>query len=314
MLQPGQPVPPGAHYDGRGVNFTLFSRHAERVELCLFDEQGSEQRFPLPARSGDIWHGYVPALKPGQRYGYRVHGPWQPERGHRFNPAKLLVDPCAKAVCGAVPDDARLLGGEWQQDDADSAGVAPKSLVIADDFDWQDDCAPRTPWGKTVIYEAHVRGLTQQHPEIPERLRGTYAALGHPAMVSYLRRLGITALELLPIAAFASEPRLQRLGLSNYWGYNPFALWALHPHYAAGEAGQTPLQEFQQAVKALHAAGIEVILDVVFNHSAELEEIGPTLSLRGVDNASYYWLGDNGEYHNWTGCGKYAEPHDPPGA
>ncbi|MHB2056882.1 glycogen debranching protein GlgX [Pantoea dispersa] len=311
MLQPGQPVPPGAHYDGRGVNFTLFSRHAERVELCLFDEQGSEQRFPLPARSGDIWHGYVPALKPGQRYGYRVHGPWQPERGHRFNPAKLLVDPCAKAVCGAVPDDARLLGGEWQQDDADSAAVAPKSLVIADDFDWQDDCAPRTPWGKTVIYEAHVRGLTQQHPEIPERLRGTYAALGHPAMVSYLRRLGITALELLPIAAFASEPRLQRLGLSNYWGYNPFALWALHPHYAAGEAGQTPLQEFQQAVKALHAAGIEVILDVVFNHSAELEEIGPTLSLRGVDNASYYWLGDNGEYHNWTGCGNTLNLSDP---
>ncbi|RVU78176.1 glycogen debranching protein GlgX [Pantoea dispersa] len=311
MLQPGQPVPPGAHYDGRGVNFTLFSRHAERVELCLFDEQGSEQRFPLPARSGDIWHGYVPALKPGQRYGYRVHGPWQPERGHRFNPAKLLVDPCAKAVCGAVPDDARLLGGEWQQDDADSAGVAPKSLVIADDFDWQDDCAPRTPWGKTVIYEAHVRGLTQQHPEIPERLRGTYAALGHPAMVSYLRRLGITALELLPIAAFASEPRLQRLGLSNYWGYNPFALWALHPHYTAGEAGQTPLQEFQQAVKALHAAGIEVILDVVFNHSAELEEIGPTLSLRGVDNASYYWLGDNGEYHNWTGCGNTLNLSDP---
>ncbi|WP_215800454.1 glycogen debranching protein GlgX [Pantoea dispersa] len=311
MLQPGQPVPPGAHYDGRGVNFTLFSRHAERVELCLFDEQGSEQRFPLPARSGDIWHGYVPALKPGQRYGYRVHGPWQPERGHRFNPAKLLVDPCAKAVCGAVPDDARLLGGEWQQDDADSAGVAPKSLVIADDFDWQDDCAPRTPWGKTVIYEAHVRGLTQQHPEIPERLRGTYAALGHPAMVSYLRRLGITALELLPIAAFASEPRLQRLGLSNYWGYNPFALWALHPHYTAGEACQTPLQEFQQAVKALHAAGIEVILDVVFNHSAELEEIGPTLSLRGVDNASYYWLGDNGEYHNWTGCGNTLNLSDP---
>ncbi|WP_336699906.1 glycogen debranching protein GlgX [Pantoea dispersa] len=311
MLQSGQPVPPGAHYDGRGVNFTLFSRHAERVELCLFDEQGSEQRLPLPARSGDIWHGYVPALKPGQRYGYRVHGPWQPERGHRFNPAKLLVDPCAKAVCGAVPDDARLLGGEWQQDDADSAGVAPKSLVIADDFDWQDDCAPRTPWGKTVIYEAHVRGLTQQHPEIPERLRGRYAALGHPAMVSYLRRLGITALELLPIAAFASEPRLQRLGLSNYWGYNPFALWALHPYYAAGEAGQTPLQEFQLAVKALHAAGIEVILDVVFNHSAELEEIGPTLSLRGVDNASYYWLGDNGEYHNWTGCGNTLNLSDP---
>lgn len=308
MLQPGQPSPAGASYDGRGVNFTLFSRHAQQVELCLFDEQGAEQRFALPARSGDIWHGYFPGLKPGQRYGYRVHGPWQPERGHRFNPAKLLVDPCARAICGTVADAPCLAGGEWQRDETDSGAVAPKSQVIADDFDWEEDCAPRTPWGNTIIYEAHVRGLTLQHPEIPETLRGTYAALGHPAMVSYLRQLGITALELLPVAAFASEPRLQRLGLSNYWGYNPFALWALHPGYAAGD---NPLREFQQAVKALHAAGIEVILDVVFNHTAELEEIGPTLSLRGVDNASYYWLTENGAYQNWTGCGNTLNLSDP---
>ncbi len=311
MLEPGEPAPLGAHYDGRGVNFTLFSRHAEKVELCLFDAQGGERRYALTARSGDIWHGYLPALKPGQRYGYRVHGPWAPQQGHRFNPAKLLVDPCAKAVVGDVPDDARLLGGEQTRDTQDSATIAPKSQVVADDFDWENDASPRTPWGQTVIYEAHVRGLTRQHPDIPESQRGTYAALGHPAMVKYLRHLGITALELLPIAHFASEPRLQRLGLSNYWGYNPLALWAPDPRYASGEQGVTPRQELQQAIKNLHAAGIEVILDVVFNHTAELEEIGPTLSLRGVDNASYYWLGDAGEYQNWTGCGNTLNLSDP---
>lgn len=311
MLETGQPTPLGAHYDGRGVNFTLFSRHAEQVELCLFDAHGVERRFSLPARSGDIWHGYFPALKPGQRYGYRVYGPWSPQQGHRFNPAKLLVDPCAKAVAGDVPDDPRFNSGDQQPDSQDNAAIAPKSLVISEDFDWETDKPLRTPWGSTVIYEAHVRGLTQQHPEIPERLRGTYAALGHPAMVKYLRHLGITALELLPIAHFANEPRLQRLGLSNYWGYNPFALWAVDPRYASGEHGLTPLQEFQQAVKALHAAGIEVILDVVFNHTAELEEFGPNISLRGVDNASYYWLDAQGEYQNWTGCGNTLNLSDP---
>ena len=300
-LLPGRAEPPGASSDGKGVNFTLFSRHAARVELCLFDD-GKERRFDLPARTGDIWHGYAAALKPGQRYGFRVHGPWAPECGHRFNPAKLLVDPCARAVEGEVADDPRLYGGIEQPDEQDSAAVAPKSLVVAEDFDWEGDVAPRPPWGNTVIYEAHVRGLTQRHPEIPESLRGTYAALGHPVMVNYLRHLGVTALELLPVAHFASEPRLQRLGLSNYWGYNPFALWAVNPRYASQQSA-SPLEEFQQAVKNLHAAGIEVLLDVVFNHTAELEEIGPTLSQRGVDNASYYWLGPQGEYQNWTGCG-----------
>ncbi|MGK9467305.1 glycogen debranching protein GlgX [Pantoea agglomerans] len=307
----GDPEPLGASYDGKGVNFTLFSQHAGRVELCLFDEQGAEQRLDLPGRSGDIWHGYVPALKPGQRYGYRVHGPWAPQQGHRFNPAKLLVDPCARAVEGDVPDDPLFHGGETQPDPHDNAAIAPKSRVVAEDFDWQDDVAPGIPWGNTVIYEAHVRGLTQQHPEIPETLRGTYAALGHPVMVNYLRSLGITTLELMPVAHFASEPRLLQLGLSNYWGYNPFALWAVDPRYASGQPDVTPLQEFQQAVKNLHAAGIEVLLDVVFNHTAELDEIGPTISMRGIDNASYYWLDEQGDYQNWTGCGNTLNIHHP---
>lgn len=298
----GQPQPAGASYDGGGVNFTLFSRHATRVELALFFN-GQEQRLDLPARTGDIWHGYVAGIKPGQCYGFRVHGAWQPEQGHRFNPAKLLLDPCAKAIVGDVPDDARLLDGGLQPDTQDSAAAAPKSCVVAEAFDWEDDRAPRTPWGKTVIYEAHVRGLTQLHPAIPAALRGTYAALGHPATVAHLRHLGITAIELLPIAASATEPRLQRLGLHNYWGYNPVAPWATEARYASGREGISPLREFQQAVKDLHAAGIEVLLDVVFNHTAELEESGPVLSLRGIDNASYYWLTPQGDYENWTGCG-----------
>ncbi|MFS2221783.1 glycogen debranching protein GlgX [Pantoea sp. B65] len=303
-LQYGQPTPAGASYDGKGVNFTLFSQHAQRVELCLFDEQGRETRYDLPARSGDIWHGYLPAIKAGQLYGYRVHGPWQPQQGHRFNPAKLLVDPCAREVTGDVTDDARFFCGDEQIDTQDSADIAPKSVVVVDDFDWEDDVAPRVPWGTTVIYEAHVRGLTKLHPDIPEAIRGTYAALGHPVMIDYFQRLGITTLELLPIAFFANEPRLLRLGLSNYWGYNPLAHYALDGRYASGVDQLHPLNEFQQAVKALHRAGIEVVLDVVFNHTAELEaEVGPTLSQRGIDNKSYYWLTDQGENHNWTGCG-----------
>ena len=296
MIEAGSAEPLGASFDGKGVNFTLFSQHAERVELCLFSANGDEQRFTLPARTGDIWHGYIPALKPGQRYGYRVYGPWEPQQGHRFNAEKLLVDPCARAIEGDVEDDERY----DSENSLDSGNIAPKSLVVAEDFDWGEAQPLRTPWGNTVIYEAHVRGLTRRHPQIPEKLRGSYAALGHPVMIAYFKRLGITALELLPIAHFASEPRLLRLGLSNYWGYNPFGLWAVDPCYAST---RNPLREFQQAVKNLHAAGIEVILDVVFNHTAELEEEGPTLSMRGVDNASYYWLSEQGAYENWTGCG-----------
>lgn len=299
-IRPGDPQPLGASYNGRGINFTLFSQHAERVELCLFDEQGIETRVDLPARSGDIWHGFIPALRPGQRYGYRVHGRWAPQQGLRFNPAKLLLDPAARAVEGEVSDDRRFYSGDAAPDPADTGSIAPKGVVLADDFDWEDDQPPRVPWGSTVIFEAHVRGLTRLHPDIPEPLRGSYAALGHPVMIDYFTRLGITTLELLPVACFASEPRLLRMGLDNYWGYNPLACSALHPGYASGPDAR---QEFQQAVKALHAAGIEVILDVVFNHTAELEQSGPTLSQRGVDNASYYWLEPGGDNSNWTGCG-----------
>ncbi|HAT1609526.1 TPA: glycogen debranching protein GlgX [Raoultella planticola] len=300
-LAAGKPTPLGASYDGKGVNFTLFSAHAERVELCVFDAQGNEQRFDLPARTGNIWHGWLPAAGPGLLYGYRVHGPWDPAQGHRFNPAKLLLDPCCHRVEGVLPDDERLHGGESAPDRRDSAAIAPKSQVVDLRYNWQNDAPPGTPWGETVIYEAHVKGLTWLHPGLPESIRGTYKALGHPVMIDYFRTLGITALELMPVAQFASEPRLQRMGLSNYWGYNPMAMYALDPRYASEPA--RALNEFRDAVKALHAAGIEVILDVVLNHSAEIDLEGPTFSLRGIDNRNYYWIREDGDYYNWTGCG-----------
>ncbi|WP_312816780.1 glycogen debranching protein GlgX [Atlantibacter subterraneus] len=303
LLATGNPAPLGAHFDGKGVNFTLFSANAEKVELCLFDEQGNEHRYDLPARTGDIWHGYLANIRPGQRYGYRVHGPWAPHQGHRFNPAKLLLDPCARAVDGDVEDSPLLHGGYQEPDHRDSASVAPKGVVIQDDYDWEDDELLYTPWGETVIYEGHVRGLTQLHPKIPTAMRGTYSALGHPVMIDYFKRLGITALELLPIAHFANEPRLQRLGLTNYWGYNPFALWCVSPRYAINHDFTAAIDEFRDSVKALHREGIEVILDIVLNHTAEIDEHGPTYSMRGIDNRSYYWLQDNGDDHNWTGCG-----------
>lgn len=301
QLAIGNPAPLGAHYDGQGVNFTLFSAHAERVELCVFDAQGIEHRYDLPGRSGDIWHGYLPDARPGLRYGYRVHGPWQPAMGHRFNPAKLLIDPCARQIVGEFKDNPLLHAGHSDPDYRDNAAIAPKCVVVVDHYDWEDDAPPRTSWGSTIIYEAHVKGLTYLHPEIPVEIRGTYKALRHPVMINYLKQLGITALELLPIAQFASEPRLQRMGLSNYWGYNPVALFALHPAYACSP--DTALDEFRDAVKALHKAGIEVILDIVLNHSAELDLDGPLFSLRGIDNRSYYWIREDGDYHNWTGCG-----------
>jgi glycogen operon protein len=301
QLTAGQPAPYGASFDGKGVNFTLFSAHAERVELCVFDAHGNEHRFDLPGRTGDVWHGYLDGAKPGLHYGYRVHGPWDPANGHRFNPAKLLIDPCALQVDGELRDTALLCGGVDEPDRRDSAPAAPKSVVILDRYDWEEDTPPNTPWGKTVIYEAHVKGLTFKHPAIPAEIRGTYKALGHPVMIAYFKHLGITALELLPVAHYACEPRLQRLGLSNYWGYNPMAMFALSPRYAAHP--EKARDEFRDAVKALHEAGIEVILDIVLNHSAELDREGPTFSLRGIDNRSYYWIREDGDYHNWTGCG-----------
>ncbi|MDK2377168.1 glycogen debranching protein GlgX [Serratia fonticola] len=312
-LTPGLAAPLGAYYDGNGINFTLFSAHATQVELCLFDAQYRETRLPLPARSGDIWHGYLPGGELGQRYGFRVHGPFEPHLGLRFNANKLLLDPAARAVEGPVADHVHLHGGDDQPDLQDSAPLMPKCVVIDESYDWQDDRPPATPWGKTVIYEAHVRGLTLTHPEIPAVLRGSFAALGHPAMIAYFKRLGITALELLPVQQHTTEPRLQRLGLINYWGYNVLAPFAPDNRYSSLSTGTTPLREFRDAVKALHRAGIEVILDVVFNHSAELDVDGPTLSLRGIDNPSYYWLTPDGGYDNLTGCGNTLRLDQPAG-
>jgi len=312
-LTPGLAAPLGAYYDGNGINFTLFSAHATQVELCLFDAQYRETRLPLPARSGDIWHGYLPGGELGQRYGYRVHGPFEPHLGLRFNANKLLLDPAARAVEGPVADHVNLHGGYDQPDQQDSAQLMPKCVVIDESYDWQDDRPPATPWGKTVIYEAHVRGLTLTHPEIPDVLRGSFAALGHPAMIAYFKRLGITALELLPVQQHTTEPRLQRLGLINYWGYNVLAPFAPDNRYSSLSTGTTPLRELRDAVKALHRAGIEVILDVVFNHSAELDVDGPTLSLRGIDNPSYYWLTPDGGYDNLTGCGNTLRLDQPAG-
>lgn len=300
-LTVGSASPLGAEVQSGGVNFSLFSAHAERVELCLFDAEGNEQRVDLPARSGDIWHGFLPGAKAGQRYGYRVHGPWQPAQGHRFNPAKLLLDPCARRVEGEAVDSPLFHAGFDEPDPHDSAPLGLRSVVVNDAFDWEGDNAPRTPWGNSVIYEAHVKGLTWLHPDIPQAIRGTYKALAHPVMIAWFKQLGITALELLPIAHFAHEQRLQRLGLSNYWGYNPLALFTLHPAYAHDP--EQAINEFRTAVKALHAAGIEVILDIVLNHSAETDLAGPTFSQRGIDNRSYYWIREDGDYHNWTGCG-----------
>jgi len=300
-LTAGSASPLGAEVQSGGVNFSLFSANAERVELCLFDAEGNEQRVDLPVRTGDIWHGFLPGAKAGQRYGYRVHGPWQPAQGHRFNPAKLLLDPCARRVEGEAIDSSLFHAGFDQPDPHDSAPLGLRSVVVNDAFDWEADKAPRTPWGNSVIYEAHVKGLTWLHPDIPQEIRGTYKALAHPVMIAWFKQLGITALELLPVAHFAHEQRLQRLGLSNYWGYNPLALFALHPAYAHDP--EQAINEFRAAVKALHAAGIEVILDIVLNHSAETDLAGPTFSQRGIDNRSYYWIREDGDYHNWTGCG-----------
>ncbi|SFN42649.1 glycogen operon protein [Izhakiella capsodis] len=293
-------APQGAYWDGRGVNFTLFSRHARGVTLCLFDISGEETQHALTQRSNGIWQGYLDGIGPGQRYGYRVDGPWAPQQGHRFNRAKLLLDPCARLVDGNVVDDPLFHGGDGCPDPHDNAALAPKSVVVDGQFDWQGVGRPCVPWGETVIYEAHVRGLTRHHPGIPPLLRGRYAALGHPALIDSLKALSVSTLELLPIACFASEPRLQQRGLSNYWGYNTLASWAPDGRYASTD---DPLCELKTAIKSLHQAGIEVIFDVVFNHTAELEESGPMLSLRGIDNKHYYWLTEGGEYQNWTGCG-----------
>jgi isoamylase len=307
---PGQPYPLGATFDGQGVNFALFSEVAERVELCLFDRDGLETRLDLPEQTGFCWHGFVPDLEPGQRYAFRVHGPWAPEHGQRCNPAKLLLDPYAKAIEGSVRwDEAvfpyRFADPDGAPNDADSAPFVPRCIVTGHIFDWAHDHRPRTPWHETVVYEVHVKGFTATHAGIPAEQRGTYAGLAHPAAIEHLTRLGITAVELLPVHQFVHDKHLVDRGLRNYWGYNSIGYLAPHNEYAAGGQRGEQVREFKAMVRALHAAGLEVILDVVYNHTAEGNHLGPVLSLKGIDNAAYYRLvpGDARYYQDYTGTG-----------
>ena len=314
-VRPGRSYPLGATWDGRGVNFALFSENATRVELCLFESAGDgaeSQRVSLVEQTDMVWHAYLPDVRPGQVYGYRVHGPYEPDAGHRFNPAKLLVDPYAKAVARAVWWNDALFGyrigdpaADLSRDDSDSAAFAPLAAVVDDTFAWGDDRLLRTPWHETVIYEAHVRGLTARHHGVPPELRGTYAGLATPPAIEHLRRLGVTALELMPVHHHASDRHLVERGLKNYWGYNTLCYFAPDLRYAAEWDPLTSVREFKRMVRTLHVAGIEVILDVVYNHTAEGNHLGPTLSLRGIDNASYYRLSaeDPRHYVDFTGCG-----------
>jgi isoamylase len=308
---PGEPYPLGATWDGEGTNFSVFSEVAERMELCLLDEQGNQtQVHELREVTAHCWHGYLPGIGPGQRYGYRAHGPWDPARGLRCNPAKLLLDPYAKAVDGQVTWDEAVFPYRFDDPDeslnaADSAPFVPRSVVIDPAFDWGHDRHPRTPWHETVIYETHVRGFSIRHPEIPEELRGTYAGLGHPAALEYLTALGITAVELMPVHQFIHYAHLQAKGLRNYWGYSSIAYFAPHNEYAADTTPGGQAREFREMVKALHEAGLEVILDVVYNHTSEGNHRGPMLSLKGLDNAAYYRLmpDDPRHYMDYTGTG-----------
>ncbi|MCC5650788.1 glycogen debranching protein GlgX [Nostoc sp. XA013] len=310
---PGNVYPLGASWDGKGTNFALFSENATGVELCLFDADNREIRLPLTEKNNFVWHAYLPGVGPGQRYGFRVHGPWAPELGHRFNPNKLLIDPYAKAIDGDFSDNPANFGYSLdapEQDlafsDLDNAEIMPKCIVVDQSFDWGDDKLLSIPWHETIIYETHVRGFTKLHPEIPEELRGTYAGLAHPAAIQYLQQLGITSVELMPVHHFLSSPGfLADKGLKNYWGYDSINFLTPYSGYSAsGSLGQQ-VTEFKQMVKDLHSAGIEVILDVVYNHTGEGNHLGPTLSLRGIDNAVYYRLvKDNSRYNmDFTGCG-----------
>jgi glycogen operon protein len=309
QVWPGQPFPLGATFDGSGTNFALFSEVAERVELCLFDEQDAETRVDLREVDALVWHGYLPNVGPGQRYGFRVHGPYEPEHGHRCNPNKLLLDPYAKAVDRDIDWDESLFPYRFadhdQRNDDDSAPHMMKAVVVSPYFDWDNDRPPRTAYADSVIYETHVRGLTMKHPAVPEELRGTYAGLAHPAVVEHLTKLGITAVELLPVHQFVQDHHLVERGLRNYWGYNSIGYFAPHHAYSSSGTRGQQVQEFKTMVKSLHEAGIEVILDVVYNHTAEGNHDGPVLSFRGIDNAAYYRLveDDPRYYMDYTGTG-----------
>ncbi|WP_081258551.1 glycogen debranching protein GlgX [Mycobacterium kansasii] len=306
---PGRAYPLGATYDGAGTNFALFSEVAERVELCLFDADGTETRITLPEVDAFVWHAYLPTIEPGQRYGYRVHGPYDPRAGHRCNPSKLLLDPYSKAIDGIFDWNQSLFGYPFgdpeSRNDDDSAASMPKAVVINPYFDWGTDRPPNHHYADTVIYEAHVKGLTQTHPDVPEHLRGTYAAVAHPAIVEHLTSIGVTAIELMPVHHFANDSTLVEKGLSNYWGYNTISFFAPDPKYSSATSAGGQVQEFKAMVRTLHEAGIEVILDVVYNHTAEGNHLGPTLSMRGIDNAAYYRLVDDDKryYLDHTGTG-----------
>jgi len=310
-LEPGSPYPLGATFDGLGVNFAVFSAHATRMDLCLFDPSGKKQvaRYELPEWTDEVWHGYLPNARPGQLYGFRAHGPYEPENGHRFNPNKLLIDPYARKLSGHLRWTDGLHGYRIRSpredlsfDRRDSARAMPKAVVTNETFDWSGDTRPRTPWSQTVIYEAHVKGLTKLLADVPPAERGTFGALAHPSVIEHLQRIGVTALELLPIQSFTNDRFLQERGLSNYWGYNTLAFFAPDRGYLTQEDDH---DELRIAVRRLHAAGIEVILDVVYNHTSEGSELGPTLSWRGLDNASYYRLQEHNARYcvNDTGTG-----------
>jgi glycogen operon protein len=315
---PGKPYPLGATWDGAGVNFSLFSENATGVDLCLFDwPDGKNEmaRIPLREKTGQVWHIYLPELRPGQLYGYRVHGPYEPARGHRFNPAKLLLDPYAKAIAGTIKWSDALFGytighpnADLAPDPRDSAEGLPKCVVIDPAFSWGDDAPPRTDWHRTLIYELHVKGFTARHPQVPERLRGTYAGLACPPVLDYLRSLGITAVELMPVHQFVADKHLVDRGLTNYWGYNSIGFFAPDASYGSSGALGQQVAEFKTLVKTLHREGIEVILDVVYNHTAEGNHLGPTLCFRGIDNSAYYrcaFVEAEGYryYMDYTGCG-----------
>ncbi len=312
---PGNPYPLGATWDGAGVNFALFSENATKVELCLFDNAtGNKEimRITMPEQTDQIWHVYLPEARLGQLYGYRVYGPYDPQNGHRFNPAKLLLDPYAKAIAGTIRWSDALFGyiighpeADLSMDERDSAAGIPKCVVIDPAFSWGDDASPRTPWHKTLIYELHVKGFTAQHPDVPPELRGTYAGLTCPAVIDYLLSLGITAVELMPVHQFVADRHLIERGLTNYWGYNSIGFFAPDARYASSGVLGQQVTEFKTMVKTFHREGIEVILDVVYNHTAEGNHLGPTLCFRGIDNASYYRLvADNKRYYmDYTGTG-----------
>jgi len=323
FMQTGQPWPMGAHWDGKGINFAVFSAHAQAMVLCVFDGTGTTEtaRYTLPAHTSDVWHGYLPDAQPGLVYGLRAQGPWRPDRGHRFNAAKLLLDPYAREVVGSFEWRDEHFGGDRKlllhPDNQDNAAFALKARVVSDatddTFDWEGDRAPRIPLANTVLYEVHVKGFSQHNANIPQDLRGTYAGLAHEASIAHMKQLGITSVSLLPVHFAMSEERLGKLGLSNYWGYNTLGFFCADPRLASHTQDTSARDEFRAMVKALHRAGIEVLLDVVFNHTAESDETGPTLSFRGLDNASYYRLPaeSRSHYENHSGCGNTLDIRQP---